>query len=81
MIIAIVLFGIAFVCAIIWNVLYPLFLAHLRTYHRSIWEELHCPKYFEPRYRPLAAIMRFLWQRRYLTLSDHHLIALAGGRE
>jgi hypothetical protein len=78
-IIAMISFGIAFVCGVIWNVIYPLFLAHSRNHHTTVWEQLHCPKYLEVRYRPVNAIMQFLWQRRYLALNDQELAGLGVG--
>ena len=75
--VALVFFGIAFACAVAWNVLYPRLLAQLRARHTATWEQLGCPRYIELRYRPTAAALRFLLKRHYLVLGDRSLVSLA----
>ena len=69
-------FVIALICAIIWNVAYPQFLAHLQKHHNVIWHQLGSPTYFGWSYSSQISIIRFLWRRQYLTVGDTCLAKL-----
>jgi hypothetical protein len=59
--------------AIVWNVTYPRFLAHLRINHSSVWDGIGRPHPFGWRLKPPVAAVRFLIGRGYLALNDQRL--------
>jgi hypothetical protein len=69
-------FAIAFVCAVVWNVSYPRFLARLRVTHPAAWDALGQPRYVEWRRQARAATIRFLLRGDYTALNDAQLTSL-----